>query len=599
MGLWNRLQAAWVELRGGTGEVSFEDPLLQAMLGSGEISKEKALQVPTVAEGVDLIAGIVAGTPIKLYRDGPGKAEEVKNDPRLRLLNDETGDTLNANEFWRAMVRDYYLGKGGYAYIRKEKGEFAGLHYVDEAQVDVLKNEDPIFKDFKLQVGGRSYEAYDFLKILRDTKDGAQGVPITRESGKLIEVAYESLCYELYLVKKGGNKKGFLKSAKRLDADSLKNLKDGFSKMYSNSSDNVVVLNEGLDFQESSNTSVEMQLNENKRTNADEFSKIFHIAPGVMEGSASAGDVASLARLAAIPLMTAIQCALNRDLLRENEKGTLYFAFDTKELLKGDMQSRFAAYKTALDANFMQIDEVRYAEDMEPMGLSWIRLGLQDVLYDPKTKQIYTPNTNRTTTMGQKTLAEGEPLQERAYTDPMDRIATALANYMELRHNENHDPENGQFSSGGGSGKGLTEGGKSGNMKSSEKPEWSGKEAKEPFNYWELSEDKTGFPVSWKPTGFSHSTTLERHVVEHRQSVGAKSAEEYESMAKSFLTSPRGKSGDAFVRKNGDVCRYDYDSGLFATATREGTIKTFWNLKTDRGQKNADLYWEGQKKNGK
>lgn len=440
MGLWNRLQAAWGELRGGTGEVSFEDPLLQAMLGGGGISKEKALQVPTVAGGVDLIAGIVAGTPIKLYRDGPGKAEEVKNDPRLRLLNDETGDTLNANEFWRAMVRDYYLGKGGYAYIRREKGEFAGLHYVDEAQVAILKNDDPIFKDFKLQVGGRAYEAYDFLKILRDTKDGAQGTPITKESGKLIEVAYESLCYELYLVKKGGNKKGFLKSAKRLDADSLKNLKDGFSKMYSNNSDNVVVLNEGLDFQESSNTSVEMQLNENKRTNADEFSKIFHIAPGVMEGAASDKDVASLARLAAIPLMTAIQCALNRDLLRENEKGTLYFAFDTKELLKGDMQSRFAAYKTALDANFMQIDEVRYAEDMEPMGLSWIRLGLQDVLYDPKTKQIYTPNTNQTSTMGQQALPGEAPLQERA-------------DGLELRYNENHDPANGRFTSGGGSGK--------------------------------------------------------------------------------------------------------------------------------------------------
>lgn len=587
MGLWNRLQAAWVELRGGTGEVSFEDPLLQAMLGGGEISKEKALQVPTVAGGVDLIAGIVAGTPIKLYRDGPGKAEEVKNDPRLQLLNDETGDTLNANEFWRAMVRDYYLGKGGYAYIRKEKGEFAGLHYVDEAQVAVLKNEDPIFKDFKLQVGGRAYEAYDFLKILRDTKDGAQGTPITKESGKLIEVAYESLCYELYLVKKGGNKKGFLKSAKRLDADSLKNLKDGFSKMYSNSSDNVVVLNEGLDFQESSNTSVEMQLNENKRTNADEFSKIFHIAPGVMEGAASDGDVASLARLAAIPLMTAIQCALNRDLLRENEKGTLYFAFDTKELLKGDMQSRFAAYKTALDANFMQIDEVRYAEDMEPMGLSWIRLGLQDVLYDPKTKQIYTPNTNQTSTMGQQALPGEPPLQERA-------------DGLELRYNENHDPSNGQFSSGGGgsSGKGLTEGKESGKLKSSEKPEWSGKEAKEPFNYWELSEDKTGFPVSWKPTGFANDTAFKQHVRDHQASVGATSTEEYLRMAKNFLNSPRGKHGDAFVRKCGDVCRYDYDSGLFAVAAKNGTIKTFWNLKADRGQKNADLYWEGQK-NGK
>ena len=395
-------------------------------------------------------------------------------------------------------------------------------------------------------------------------------------------MAYESLCYELYLVKKGGNKKGFLKSAKRLDADSLKNLKDGFSKMYSNSSDNVVVLNEGLDFQESSNTSVEMQLNENKRTNADEFSKIFHISPGVMEGSASDGDVASLARLAAIPLMTAIQCALNRDLLRENEKGKLYFAFDTKELLKGDMQSRFAAYKTALDANFMQIDEVRYAEDMEPMGLSWIRLGLQDVLYDPKTKQIYTPNTNQTSTMGQQALPDGRTLQERA-------------DGLELRHNENHDPENGQFSSGGGSGKGLTESGKSGIIKSSEKPEWSGKEAKEPFNYWELSEDKTGFPTSWKPTEFANDEFKKDHVGRHRSSVNAATDDEYIAKARAFLTSPRGKHGDAFVTKQGDVYRYDYDTHEFAVARKNGTIRTYWNLLQTKTPDAADKYWEGQK----
>ena len=200
----------------------------------------------------------------------------------------------------------------------------------------------------------------------------------------------------------------------------------------------------------SSNTPVEMQLNENKRSNAEEFAKLFHISSGVMSGNAGEADIASLARLAAIPLMTVIQCALNRDLLLENEKGKLYFAFDTKELLKGDMQSRFAAYKTALESNFMQIDEVRYAEDMEPLGLSWVKLGLDDVLYDPKTKRIYTPNTNQTSVMGEQTLPRKTPMQERACADPMDRAAEALANYMELRYNENHDPESGRFTSGTG-----------------------------------------------------------------------------------------------------------------------------------------------------
>lgn len=406
MGVFRRKRA---ESRSETGTVQYDDALLKALLGGEEITKEIALQVPTVSGGIDLIANIIASTPIKLYRDNGGKAEVITNDPRLKLLNDETGDTLNANEFWKAITRDYFLGKGGYAYIHKVKSEFHSLHYVDETRIAIRRYTDPIFKDFDIIVQGKTFKPFDFIKILRNTKDGAEGVPITVESAKLIEVAYQSLCFELYMVKKGGNKKGFLKSEKRLDEAAMKALREAFNRMYSNSSDNVVVLNNGLDFKESSNTSVEMQLNENKISNANEFAKIFHISADVIGGKASEDDTASLARLAAIPLMTAIQCALNKDFLLENEKGKLYWAFDTKELLKGSMKERFEAYKLALDSNFMQIDEVRYEEDMEPLGLTWIKLGLDTVLYDPKTKTIYTPNTNQASTMEEAALSEAEP----------------------------------------------------------------------------------------------------------------------------------------------------------------------------------------------
>lgn len=399
MGLFDRWKP---EARAAPGEIQYEDVLLKALLGGGPVNRDMALQVPTVAGGIDLIAGVVAGTPIKLYQDVGGKAEEVRDDPRLKLLNDETGDALDANQFWRAMIRDYYLGKGGYAFIRKERGRFKGLHYVDESAVAIQKNADPVFKDFMLMVNGRAYEPFQFLKILRNTRDGAEGVPITAESSKLIEVAYQSLCYELYLVKKGGNKKGFLKSEKSLDEAGMARLREAFSRLYSNSSDNVVILNNGLDFQESSNTSVEMQMNENKVTNAAEFAKIFHISVDAMSGVSD--NTAALAKLAAIPLMTAIQCALNRDFLLEREKGVRYWAFDTKELLKGSMKERFEAYQMALDSNFMQTDEVRYLEDMEPLGLTWIKLGLDTVLYDPKTRLIYTPNTNQTGRMETKAL---------------------------------------------------------------------------------------------------------------------------------------------------------------------------------------------------
>ena len=388
--------------------VQVEDSLLRALLGGGDVTREQALQVPTVAGGIDLIANIIAGTPVKLYEDKNGKAGEVKDDPRVRLLNDETGDTLNANEFWRALIRDYYLGKGGYAYIHKERGKVKSLHYVEESRISINHNKEPIFKDYDILVNGVSYRPFDFVKILRNTRDGATGVPITEESGKLISVAYQTLIFENHMIKKGGNKKGFLQAAKKLGKEEFESLKAGFSKLYTNDSESALILNDGVTFKETSDTAVELQLNESKQTNAGEFAKIFHVSPDVMAGKSTEKDIASLAKLAAIPLMVTIQCALNRDLLLEKEKGRLYWAFDTKELLKGDMRERFEAYKLALDSNVMQIDEVRYAEDLKPLGLTWIKLGLNDVLYDPATKQIYTPNTDKTSVMGQS-ASEGSP----------------------------------------------------------------------------------------------------------------------------------------------------------------------------------------------
>ena len=152
--------------------------------------------------------------------------------------------------------------------------------------------------------------------------------------------------------------------------------------------------------------------------------------------------------------------------------------------------------------------------------------------------------------------------------------------------------ENGRF----GHGKmGLTESGESGTIKSSKKPEWNKKQAKEPFNYWEMAADKNSFPVKWKPTGFAHDQTTREHVDKHMKSVGAKTEEEYVEMAKAFLMSPRGKHGDAFVRPNGDVCRYDYDTHEIAIARKDGVIRTYWNLLQDKSPELADQYWEERK----
>ena len=79
-------------------------------------------------------------------------------------------------------------------------------------------------------------------------------------------------------------------------------------------------------------------------------------------------------------------------------------------MLKGDLKERFEAYKVGIDSNFLQIDEVRFMENLPGLGLDWIKLGLDSVLYDVKTGAIYTPNTNQLSKMND--LKGGENIED-------------------------------------------------------------------------------------------------------------------------------------------------------------------------------------------
>ena len=388
---------------------SNEDALLRASLSDDYMTRDQAMNVPAFAACVNKIAETVSTIPIRLYRLVDGKLEAVEDDARVRLLNDDTGDTLDGVQFKRALVRDYLTGKGGYAFINRTGNQIRSLHYVRESEVSFLFTSDPIFKDYDIMIQGTKYKPFEFLKVLRNTEDGRSGRSVVDENSEVLSVAYHSLEYEKNLVKTGGNKKGFVKSAKKLAEPAIKALKAAWRRLYQINTENVVILNDGLEFQEASNTSVEMQLNENKKTNSDEICKLFNMPPAMINGGATEQDKTNFVQYCLNPILKEFECALNRDLLLESEKGSFYFAADTSELTKGDIEKRFRAYETACKNGFMQIDEIRRWENMPPLGLDFVRLGLQDVLYDPVTQQFYMPNMNQTGGLGQK---ESEPEQK-------------------------------------------------------------------------------------------------------------------------------------------------------------------------------------------
>ena len=353
------------------------------------------MNIPALSGCINKIAGTVAAVPIRLYKKEKDRITEAEKDDRVRLLNDETGDTLDAYQMKRAVILDYFLGKGGYIYVDKVGKRVRSLRYVAEKNISFVENSDVIFKDYDILVQGSTYKPYQFVRLLRNTEDGAKGKSIIEENEKLLNVAYQSLLFEETLVATGGNKKGFLKSARRLSEGAIAKIKEAWRKLYSNNSENVVILNEGLDFKEASNTSVEMQLNENKKSNGDEICKITGLPPSLLNGNSTEQDEKIFIKYELTNLFTEFRTALNRALLLESEKDTHYFDFDLSELTKGDIDKRYNAYSIRIDKGFLQTDEVRRKENMEPLGMKFIKLGLQDGLYDPESKTVYVLNTNK------------------------------------------------------------------------------------------------------------------------------------------------------------------------------------------------------------
>ena len=393
-----------------------DDVVLKALLTGEDIDAKKALTVPAVASAVNRIANLVAVLPIKLYKVETVKPEnegdlekvkttELKNDDRVFLLNVDSGDTLDQFAVKRNIAKDYLLEKGAFLYIKKKSGKADGLRYVPPAKVTAVVNDvNPIEKDGQYLVNGKHYEQFDFVAVLRDTDDGFLGIPLTKQINDVLSTAVNNILYEMGVVKKGGTKKGFLQSEKELTTEAMTALKKAWRELYSNTSDNVIVLNKGLTFQEASDNSVDLQIDQRKKSLFKEINDVFGIHSDKFE---------EVFRDAVLPVLEAIESALNKNLLTEDEKKDHYFSFDKREVLKASLKERYEAYKVASEIGVMTKNEIRDSEDLERIdGMDVVSMGLGDVIYDTKTKEYFTPNTGATKTFDDKP------------TDPADKEAT-------------------------------------------------------------------------------------------------------------------------------------------------------------------------------
>lgn len=151
------------------------------------------------------------------------------------------------------------------------------------------------------------------------------------------------------------------------------------------------------------------------KANTSELNKIaamFGVPVSIINGGANEEDKFNFINFTILPLLANIEASLNRDLLTEREQGKYYFAFDTKELLKGNLKERFEAYQLAIKNNIMSMDEVRDLENMPRLNFGFYKFNIADAMYyrddDKDVNMLVNVNTNTAIDLNQVLSTKSE-----------------------------------------------------------------------------------------------------------------------------------------------------------------------------------------------
>lgn len=379
----------------GATQNPFENPsvpLSSVALDSvfGQLSKTDAgesatvdtsISLPIVWRCVSLLSTIVGGCPIRTYRN-PGKIEQF---PKLL---DQGNNTMLYTQYELWELVQVHLCLFGNAFVLKIRGaadQIIDLRPIVPSRVTVKIEKDSGEKIFEVKRykpdgtedtarGPAILTTYEVMHIPGLGYDGLTGLAPIAMMARTIgtAIAGDKLAAKFY--SKGTMLSGIINVkaplANQTQADSIRNRWIQKSGGTGHAAE-VAVLDAETAFQPLTIPPDQLQFLEARRWETTEIARWFGIPPhlvGDVEKSTSWGAGIEQQNTAFVSYTIngwtkRIQQRVTREIIAVNKQ---YCEFDLDTLLRGDMAERFEAYNLAINAGWMNRNEARGKENMEP-----------------------------------------------------------------------------------------------------------------------------------------------------------------------------------------------------------------------------------------
>lgn len=344
------------------------------------VSSDTAMRQITVHACVRILSQSVSQLPCRLMEeDGKYKYKATKH-PLYRILHDQPNVWMSAPEFWGMVVAHMSLRGEFFAYKVQIPGRpIQALFPISPDRVtEIVQNKDYTLTYKVTSVDGtatREYPQSQIFHIRGMTMNGIRGVNPIEYARESIGMSLASERFLSTWFGKGMHPGAVLKHPLPLNAPAHANLKKTFKEKYAGlgTEHEFMLLDEAMDIVFPPIKLVDAQFLELNRMTASQIASLFRVPLILLQSDNITTTFASAEQIvlaftthALTPILVNIEKAIYRDLLTEAEKERYYAKFSMAGLLRGDMASRYKAYQTAINSEFLNPNEARELEELNP-----------------------------------------------------------------------------------------------------------------------------------------------------------------------------------------------------------------------------------------
>ncbi len=335
------------------------------------ITQDTSLKIGAVYACVRLLADTISTLPVDtFYREG-GARKPFRPKP-LWVENPDIG-TAREDFLQQAMVSLLLDGNVFIRIFRSRTGEIISLVVLDPTRVEVRRNPATREIEYVIDAGtGKTLRADEVLHITELRKPGAlRGISRIEEVKQSLGLASALEEFSARFFGQGSVTQGIIEWPGNLTREQAKDLASGFEEGHKGlkRSHRPGVLFGGAKFVKTGVDPNEAQMLESRQFAVEEIARIFrcplHLlqvsTPGAMSYASVEQNAIQFAQYTLRPIISKFETALSSLLT-----GPAFVKFNLDAILRGDIQTRFAAYSTGQLAGFLSVKDIHRLEDMPP-----------------------------------------------------------------------------------------------------------------------------------------------------------------------------------------------------------------------------------------